>query len=156
MAGMSRMREAMRMVHGHEDEMLKMEFEHLHKRNDDLSVKAGAILGFGGLLIAATLVLMTAEPETALHTRADSIPSLTAAAGLLVLFAGAVLALLAIAMTQVYDENEAAALIDRLERRLKAREACWRWACSFTFMGSIVVGVAYVMVLAGNAFGLSM
>ncbi len=151
---MSGMRKAARQVHAHEDAMLRMEFELLHRRDDDLSVKSGAILGFAGLLIASTLVLLAAEPETALHASADEVTSLAAAAGLVVLFFGAAAALTAISMTRVYVGEDAPALLERLERRLKSREMVWRWSCALTFLGAVTAGAAYVLVIAGNALGL--
>lgn len=151
---MSDMREAARMVHAHEDSMIKMEFEFLNRRDDDLSVKSGAVLGFAGLLIAATLVLLAAEPQTALHADADSPGSLATAGGLAALFVGAVLALLAVSMTRGYDAGHAEALLARLDRRVKARQSMWRWSCALIFLGSVAVGVAYALVLAQNAFGL--
>ncbi len=153
MTRMSGHRKAARMVHTDDDAMTKMEFEFLHKRDDDLSVKAGAVLGFAGLLIAASLVLLAAEPGTALHAEAASPEGLAAAAGLAALFIGAVFALLAIATTRVYDLADADSLLNRLDRQVKSREASWRIACTFTFVGSLVMAGSYGLVLAANAFG---
>jgi hypothetical protein len=151
---MSGMREAARMVHAHDDSMVKMEFEFLNKRDDDLSVKSGAVLGFSGLLIAASLVLLAAEPETALHTEAASPGGLAAALSLAALFPGAVCALLAIAMSRVYDLSDASTMMARLERRFKSREGLWAFACTLNFIGAAAMAVSYALVLAENAFGM--
>jgi hypothetical protein len=143
------------MVHAQDDEMLKLEFEVLSRRDDDLSVKASAVLAFAGLLIAATLVLLAAEPQTALHTEPDALASVAAAASLLLLFVGAIFALLAIAMARVYDLSDAEAMMARLDRRMKTREALWGFSCVFTLLGSLAAGAAYALVLAANAFGVA-
>jgi hypothetical protein len=148
------MREAARMVHTHDDSMMKVEFDYLNKRDDDLSVKAGAVLGFAGLLIAATLVLLAAEPQTALHAEAASLGGLVAAVSLAALFPGAVLSLLAIAMSRVYDLSDASMMMMRLDRRFRSREALWRFACTLTFLGALAMAAAYGLVLAANAFGM--
>lgn len=149
----SAQRQAARMVHAHDDGMMKVEFEFLHKRDDDLSVKAGAVLGFAGLLIASSLVILAAEPGTALHAEAASEAGLAAAVALAALFLGAVFALLAIASTRVYDLSDADALLHRLDRQVKSREASWRMACFFTFVGAVIMAASYGLVLAANAFG---
>lgn len=149
---MSGARKAARMVHAHDDAMIRTEFEMLGRREDDLSVKAGAVLGFAGLMIAATLVLLAAEPETALHARPGELEAIWAAASLVGLFLGAAAALLAIGMSRVYDFSDAEALLDRLDRRFRARDGLWRLACTFTLLGSLAAGGAYALVLAPSAF----
>jgi hypothetical protein len=153
---MSGMREAARMVHAHDDSMVRMEFEFLNKRDDDLSVKAGAVLGFSGLLIAASLVLLAAEPETALHVEARTPAGLVAALSLAALFPGAVLALLAIARSRVYDLSDASAMMSRLERRFQSREALWTVSCTLNFLGALAMAIAYALAIAANAFGMEL
>jgi hypothetical protein len=146
----ARMHAGMQMIATHEDAALKMTFEYLHKRDDDLSVKAGAVLGFAGLLIASTLVLLAAEPDTVLHVPVDEAANVIAVVGLALLFAGAALLLIAIASGRAYEAEDAEALIAALEHRLRRRETVWCLGGGLTVAGSFAAGVAYALVLAIN------
>lgn len=144
----SHMRSAARMLAGHDDPHVKAEYEYLHKRDDDLSVKAGAVLAFGGLLIAAGLVLLAAEPGTSLHAPPGGVVALIGGASVAVLFIGAGLSLAAIAMTRTYDLSHAEAIVARYDRSVRRKEALWRASCLFTILGALAAALAYVVLVA--------
>ncbi len=153
---MSKMRHAARMMHESDDMGLKAEFDFLHRKDEDLSIKAGAVLAFSGLLIASTLVLLAAEPSTALHAPAGAVSSLVAVASTGLLFFGAALALAAVALSRVYDLDHSERLVAHYDAAVRRKYGLWRGACWFTNLGAVAAAIAYAFVIAANAFGVEL
>ena len=55
-------REWLRVVALAKQEGIAVEHDHVRFRDSDLSIKGGALLGFGGLMLAADLVFLSAAP----------------------------------------------------------------------------------------------
>lgn len=154
MAKMSKTRGALRMVHGHDDAMMHKEFEMLSRRDDDLSVKSGSILGFCGLLLASVLVLLAAEPQTALHVEEGDLAVYLAITAVVFLFIGAAFALAAITRGHDYDMAHAEAVIASVDKAVRGKEARWRTAALFTYLGGVLAAGAYVLVVVGHVAGI--
>ena len=57
-------REWLRVVALAKKEDIVAEHDHVRFRDSDLSIKGGALLGFGGLMLAADLVFLSADPNS--------------------------------------------------------------------------------------------
>jgi hypothetical protein len=57
-------KERLRVVALAKSEDIIVEHDHVRFRDSDLSIKGGALLGFGGLMLAADLVVLSAAPDS--------------------------------------------------------------------------------------------
>ena len=122
------------------DETKRAALEHLRVRQSELWTKAASVLGFDGLLIAASLVLITGERIEILP---DSWPETAAFFGSLVfLLASSGFAVLSINQNGKYPEGKDAdyyigvfaSVMDRSARYYKMCSlACWVGTLAFTF-----------------------
>jgi hypothetical protein len=74
------------------------EHDHVRFRDSDLSIKGGALLGFGGLMLAADLVFLSADPNSFIGM--DKSCGTVGFAGLFLLMAGAFCAVLSIMISR--------------------------------------------------------
>jgi hypothetical protein len=74
------------------------EHDHVRFRDSDLSIKGGALLGFSGLMLAADLVFLSADPDSFIGM--DEQWGYAGFAGLFILMAGAFCAVLSIMISR--------------------------------------------------------
>ncbi len=79
-------------------EDIVVEHDHVRFRDSDLSIKGGALLGFGGLMLAADLVFLSAANDSFIGT--NTVCGYVGFAGLFLLLAGAFCAALSIMITR--------------------------------------------------------
>jgi len=80
------------------NEDIVAEHDHVRFRDSDLSIKGGALLGFGGLMLAADLVFLSAAPDSFIGMNKQC--GYVGFAGLFLLMAGAFCAVLSIMISR--------------------------------------------------------
>jgi hypothetical protein len=91
-------KEWLRIVALAKSEDVVVEHDHVRFRDSDLSIKGGALLGFGGLMLAADLVFLSAAPESFIGMNKSC--GHLGFAGLFLLMAGAFCAVLSIMISR--------------------------------------------------------
>ena len=91
-------REWLRVVALARQEDIVVEHDHVRFRDSDLSIKGGALLGFGGLMLAADLVFLSASPDSFIGTSRGC--GYVGFAGLFLLMTGAFCAVLSIMISR--------------------------------------------------------
>jgi hypothetical protein len=86
-------------------EDIVVEHDHVRFRDSDLSIKGGALLGFGGLMLAADLVFLSADPESFIG--ANKSWGYVGFAALFLLMAGSFCAVLSIMISRKGDYQSA-------------------------------------------------
>ena len=97
-------RQWLRVVALAREENIRDEHDHVRFRDSDLSIKGGALLGFGGLMLAADLVFLSASPDSfigaGMKTGTDRTWGYVGFTGLFLLMAGALCAVLSIMISR--------------------------------------------------------
>ena len=91
-------REWLRIVALAKNEDIVVEQDHVRFRDSDLSIKGGALLGFSGLMLAADLVFLSADPDSFIGVNRAF--GYVGFAGLLLLMAGVFCAVLSIMISR--------------------------------------------------------
>jgi hypothetical protein len=91
-------REWLRVVALAKKDDVVVEHDHVRFRDSDLSIKGGALLGFGGLMLAADLVFLSAAPDSFLGNSRSC--GFVGFAGLFLLMAGAFCSVLSIMISR--------------------------------------------------------
>jgi len=91
-------RQWLRVVALARQEDIVAEHDHVRFRDSDLSIKGGALLGFGGLMMAADLVFLSASPDSFIGSSRSC--GTVGFAGLFLLMAGAFCAVLSIMISR--------------------------------------------------------
>jgi hypothetical protein len=91
-------RQWLRVVALARQEDIVAEHDHVRFRDSDLSIKGGALLGFGGLMLAADLVFLSADPNSFIGM--DKSCGAAGFAGLFLLMAGSFCAVLSIMISR--------------------------------------------------------
>jgi hypothetical protein len=91
-------RQWLRVVALAKKEDIVVEHDHVRFRDSDLSIKGGALLGFGGLMLAADLVFLSAAPDGFMGKSGSC--GTIGFAGLFLLMAGAFCAVLSIMISR--------------------------------------------------------
>jgi hypothetical protein len=96
-------REWLRVIALVKQEGIVVEHDHVRFRDSDLSIKGGALLGFGGLMLATDLVFLSASDNSFIGT--NTICGYVGFAGLFLLLAGAFCAAMSIMISRkgTYD-----------------------------------------------------
>jgi hypothetical protein len=98
-------REWLRVVALAKQEDIVVEHDHVRFRDSDLSIKGGALLGFGGLMLAADLVFLSASADSFIGMNKPC--GYVGFAGLFLLMAGAFCAVLSIMLSRKGAYNTA-------------------------------------------------
>jgi hypothetical protein len=93
-------RQWLRVVALARDEGARDEHDHVRFRDSDLSIKGGALLGFSGLMLAADLVFLSADPQSFIGRSSSDTWGYVGFAGLFLLMAGALCAVLSIMISR--------------------------------------------------------
>lgn len=124
----------------------------LRDRDEDVTVRAGAILAFCGLLIAAGLVLLAAEPSTALHVSPSSLAARLTALALPALFVSAALALTAIGRARPGALTAPEAFVMSYDRAIGGRERRAGLASLGCYAGGAAILAGFALAFLTSAF----
>lgn len=93
-------RQWLRVVALARQEDIVVEHDHVRFRDSDLSIKGGALLGFGGLMLAADLVFLSAGRDSFIGRTTSDTCGYVGFAGLFLLMTGAFCAVLSIMISR--------------------------------------------------------
>lgn len=129
----------------------------------DLSIKAGALLTFNGLIIAAGINPIAASPGSPLSVDANNDPiiAVLTAIGVLLMAVAASFSVRAILVGEEFDEhgleNDPAAILQRLYAAycaaIDAQSRLLALAGHFTYAGGLVTAAAFVWAMADKWWG---
>lgn len=133
------------------------ELETLRHADLDLSIKAGALLAFNGLIIAAGINPIAASPGAPLSVDAGADPliALTTALGVLLMAVASSFSVRAILVGEDFDDHGLEEDPGTIRRRIyaafcaaiDAQSRLLAMAGRFTYIGGAVIGVAFVWSL---------
>lgn len=115
-------------------------------RDNDQSVKIGAVLAFSGLMIASSIVQLTAPSDSLLFVPKESIFLLFNQIGLIFLFASSFLALVGLTVTKKYSKDIDTALIE-FDTLVNLRSRMSLWAMYLSIFGAFTVLISFFGVL---------
>ncbi len=131
--------------------------EMLRHADLDLSVKAGALLAFNGLIIAAGINPIAASPGAPLSVDATADPAIaiTTAVGVLLMAVAASFSVRAVLIGEEYDDkglgDDAEAVLQRLYAAycaaIDTQARLLATAGLFTYLGGAVTGLAFLWAL---------
>lgn len=146
-----------------QSDTLAHDVELLRHADLDLSVKAGALLAFNGLIIAAGINPIAASPGAPLSVDAHADPAiaLMTAAGVLLMAVAASFSVRAVLIGEDYDDHGLDDDADAVRQRLfaayctaiDAQTRLLSTAGLFTYLGGAVTAAAFVWSLVDKWFG---
>jgi len=139
------------------------DIELLRHADLDLSIKAGALLTFNGLIIAAGINPIAASPGAPLSVdaRADPAIAVLTAIGVLLMAIASSFSVRAILVGEEFDddglESDAAAILQRVYAAyctaIDAQASLLSTAGQFTFAGGLATAFAFIWALADKWWG---
>jgi len=154
---------AFQTARGAADGALPLDVELLRHADLDLSVKAGALLAFNGLIIAAGINPIAASPGAPLSVDAATDPAIVVmtAIGVLLMAVAASFSVRAVLIGEDYDEDGLDGDAEAVRQRLFAaycaaidvQTRLLQTAGLFTYLGGAVTALAFVWALADKWFG---
>lgn len=148
---------AFQAARGAQSQSVAHDVELLRHADLDLSIKAGALLAFNGLIIAAGINPIAASPGAPLSVDARADPAIAAltAAGVLVMAIAASFSVRAVLIGEDYDdkglEGDPEAILQRLYAAycaaIDAQARLLATAGLFTYLGGAVTGLAFLWAL---------
>ncbi len=124
---------------GYDEEELRV-LQSIRFRDQDQSTKGAALLAFAGLLIATSLVQLSAEPTAAVSLDKKSVALILSFLGLFFLFISSLFSLASLVSSGKYSDNSRVALLqfyDLVQRRGRK------------------IGVSYFFCMIGTLFVLA-
>jgi len=126
--------------------------ESIRFRDDDQSVKAGAVLAFSGLIIATSIVQLSTSADSVVHVSKDDVDLLLLnVTGLLLLFLSAIVTIFALVSSGEYSDDKNKALIEFDEYVVK-KSAKVKIAATLTSLGALCVLFALMTQLFQKLF----
>ena len=129
-------REWLRVVALAKTEDILDEHDHVRFRDSDLSIKGGALLGFGGLMLAADLVFLSADPQSFIGT--SKTWGYIGLAGLFLLMAGAFCAVLSIMISRKGTYQTAWSSFGLMKLYHDRRRSWLNWSAWLIAAGTLV------------------
>lgn len=126
--------------------------ESIRFRDDDQSVKAGAVLAFSGLIIATSIVQLSTSADSVVHVSKDDVDLLLLnITGLLLLFLSAIVTIFALISSGQYSIDKSKALIEFDEYVVRKSKKV-KIAAALTSLGALCVLLALMTQLFQKIF----
>jgi hypothetical protein len=132
------------------DDQHKEVIQSLRFRDQDHSIRCGALLGFAGLIIASALVQLSAGPDTLAHLSRESVWFAIVRVSLVLLIASASLSLLSISLGRTSYSDEPWTALLQFQNLIRMRGKIETAASVLCFAGTVgSLGALLATLFAG-------